>query len=70
MQVSMKEAACFDLSSSLSPRLLQLEWTKPENKPQPLVQKLLLEGTEGTKFLTIRQSTNPIGMHYIELTLR
>ena len=62
-QLSRKEVTRFvPPESELMPRLLGLKWVGEGDKPQSMEQKVVLKGSEDTKFLTIYQPPIPIGM--------
>ena len=56
----MKSVTNFTSSSDLNPRHMRLDWLG-EGEPQTLIQKVILKGSEDTKFLTICQPPTPIG---------
>ena len=60
-QVSRKEMTSFAPPSETNPQLLQIEWAG-EGEPHRLVQKQVLEGSENSAHLTIRQPGFPLGM--------
>ena len=58
-QVTRKEVTEFKVK--VIPCLLQLKWVG-EKEPQDLLQKVVLKGSENSKFLMICQPPGPTGM--------
>ena len=58
-QVTRKEVTEF--KDEVIPRLLRLKWVG-EGEPQDLLQKVVLKGSEGSKFLMVCQPIAPTGI--------